>query len=993
MATSVFSSPCLSLFLFLSILSTPPPSHSSQASKAHSQVLSDYTSKAQKLFNEGEYSQSRKIFLEVLSLAEKSGHPRDKASAHHMLGIISWNLGSIDTAKYYLESSLSEYQRLKDKNNTSNLAISLNIISLYNTGKLQRQANSLQLSLASYEQAVSLSRQINNPSFLCKCMRQMSLVYWDLKLYQKYYGLCIEALEIAKSANNGRELSYLLNNIGNYFWKVDNYSKALKYYEESLPLALSSNNMTLYSYCLNNIGVVYIDIGNFDKALDYCLRALNNDKSAGDKGAIVIDLINIGVIYRRRALVSYSKDEFNNAIRYLLDCLLLAEQIGDKSNSLIALNNLGTIYSDLNDFVLARSYFNKALYYADMLGDKENRSMVINNLGIIELNMGNFMASTEYFQKAIDIAQQVGTGQVLWEAYFELGNSYAKQKRHIEAFNAYKASIAIIENIRSGIVSEEYKASFMGSDKRLDAYYNVINLLLLMNGTEKNQGLDREAFNYVERAKARAFLDTLELSEIDFKDSADFRLINQEKALLGEVSKAYTKLLNTGLSDEERDSFEKKIKFYEEELEKLKQVIREANPTYANLRYPKIITYDSVQREITKSDTTIIVFALGKDTSVAFAITKGRLTSYPLPPRAEIQRRVSEYRKLISDSNSIDFRPGYELFRVLLKPGLNSHTKKLVIIPDDILHLLPFEALITEPSSNHWVIENYALSYAPSLSSLKYLMDRRSIGRKHKKDLLAFGDPYYGPFEETPANPLAGTAHDFFPSSSAHVNRLIYSGPEVKNLVSLFGKSRIDVYLRQAATEEALKIAPLIDYRIIHFASHAFIDDKKPARSAILLSLDQDPIEDGLLQTREIFNLKIAADLVVLSACQTGLGQFIRGEGIEGLNRAFFYAGASSVLISLWSVNDQATSRLMQYFYSHIKDADTASQSLRLAKLEMIRSKTASHPFYWAGFIITGDADYHIFNSARSFRLYLIAAIILGVALIVIFLFPMKGHL
>ena len=153
---------------------------------------------------------------------------------------------------------------------------------------------------------------------------------------------------------------------------------------------------------------------------------------------------------------------------------------------------------------------------------------------------------------------------------------------------------------------------------------------------------------------------------------------------------------------------------------------------------------------------------------------------------------------------------------------------------------------------------------------------------------------------------------------------------------------------------------------MIHFASHAFIDDKKPARSAILLSLDQDPSEDGLLQTREIYNLKIGADLVSLSACQTGLGQFIRGEGLEGLNRAFFYAGASSVLISLWSVNDQATSQLMFDFYKSLRSAKTPIRALRDAKLSMIHSGTASHPFYWAGFIITGNVEYRIFSSLRE---------------------------
>ena len=159
------------------------------------------------------------------------------------------------------------------------------------------------------------------------------------------------------------------------------------------------------------------------------------------------------------------------------------------------------------------------------------------------------------------------------------------------------------------------------------------------------------------------------------------------------------------------------------------------------------------------------------------------------------------------------------------------------------------------------------------------------------------------------------------------------------------------------ATEDKLKSLPLADYRILHFATHGLIDDANPARSSILLTVDRDPAEDGLLQMREIFNLILRADLVTLSGCRTGLGQFIRGEGIDNLSRAIFYAGASSVLMSLWAVDDEASSHLMSRFYVHLRSARSIEDALRRAQLEMIRSRKASHPYYWAGFIVTGTAD------------------------------------
>ncbi|NOR52677.1 MAG: CHAT domain-containing protein, partial [Candidatus Aminicenantes bacterium] len=202
--------------------------------------------------------------------------------------------------------------------------------------------------------------------------------------------------------------------------------------------------------------------------------------------------------------------------------------------------------------------------------------------------------------------------------------------------------------------------------------------------------------------------------------------------------------------------------------------------------------------------------------------------------------------------------------------------------------------------------------------------------------------------------------------------RLKYSGLEIEKIAALFKKQKINIFKREKATEEQLKKLNLTDYNILHFATHSLINDKKPARSSIVLSIDESSVEDGLLQMREIFNLKLNAALVTLSACQTGLGQFIKGEGIESLSRAFFYAGASSVLISLWPVHDQASSQFMERFYSHLRSSNSIINSLRKTKLEMIGSDVLSHPYYWAGFVVTGNSDKIIYPSPRKKFFFLI---------------------
>jgi CHAT domain-containing protein len=189
--------------------------------------------------------------------------------------------------------------------------------------------------------------------------------------------------------------------------------------------------------------------------------------------------------------------------------------------------------------------------------------------------------------------------------------------------------------------------------------------------------------------------------------------------------------------------------------------------------------------------------------------------------------------------------------------------------------------------------------------------------------------------------------------------------------------SRTEILRRDEASEKRFKGKELDDYKILHFATHSIIDDKNPARSAIIFNLDDPTEEDGFLQMREIFYLKLDSDLVTLSSCQTGGGQFIKGEGIEGLSRAFFYAGASAALISLWAVNDQATAQFMERFYSHLRSCRPIMNSLQKAKLEMIESEVLSHPYYWAGFVVTGNAEKIVFKSYKKAIVYIVIFLLL----------------
>jgi CHAT domain-containing protein len=249
------------------------------------------------------------------------------------------------------------------------------------------------------------------------------------------------------------------------------------------------------------------------------------------------------------------------------------------------------------------------------------------------------------------------------------------------------------------------------------------------------------------------------------------------------------------------------------------------------------------------------------------------------------------------------------------------------------------------------LIERFAISYAPSASALAALRALKRNNAVEARGIIAFGDPVYSKDEAPPTNGAATErAFDF--------RQLPYTRAEVNGIAALFSPNERRVFLGADANEANVKAEPLKQYRYAHFAAHALIDEERPARSGIVLSTATDSKEDGALQMGEVMRLKLNADLVTLSACRTGLGQLLRGEGMIGLTRAFLYAGSESVMVSLWNVNDIATASLMKAFYKNLKQGLNKDEALRQAKLELIhgRQQAWRHPYYWAAFVLVGDS-------------------------------------
>ncbi|MGD2246640.1 MAG: CHAT domain-containing protein [Candidatus Aminicenantes bacterium] len=934
----------------------------------------------------GDFEQAIQYFEKVRNFAQRSADSQQLVAALTQLGVLYWNIGRLDTSFSFYKKAL--FQAGKGKPEAQrNIRTALDIYRLYKDGKTKRYQKQNQRSIACFEEAIALAEEIGSLEHQVKCLRQLGVTYWEMDNNKKFYKASIKALEIARTIHHRTEEARCAYNVGLCFSHRNEYSRALKHYEDALRIFRETKNIDEESFCLTNISDVYIQLGDYEKALENLTAVLSIDRKLKEDQYVAMDLNNIGVIYRKKGLLSGQTEDLQRALSAFQESLQISRRIDDGKTEVQCLNNMGTVYTDLGEYSGASHHLKLGLEKAERLRDMEEAAAILVNMGTVYSKEGRLDLSVETLHKAIKLAHQIEDESILWEAYARSGDAFKKLEDYNLALEEYTKSIEIIESLRSKIRLEELKASYLGSNERINAYSNLIDLFYRMSQENPEQEFVSHALHYMEKAKARSFLDRLELSQMETWMDVNPALLEKEDGLMTAISNVNSRLIQPGIGPRKKKELIEQMEGLEQELEVLKRKIRLSSPSYADLKYPRIISPKEAQVSLTDADTALFVYCIGEETSYCIALTREALKMFPLPPAPTLRFMVKNYIQAITDKDNHDFRPGYRLYSVLVYPGLSFGLERLIVIPDDILHFLPYETLITKKEEQRWLIEDYSVSYSPSITSLQEIQLRDQKRKKNqKKDLLSFGNPHLGRYEGRDGSTALLTRHDT--RDNFHLSRLEYSKTEVEKIASLFRTIKKDVYTGEKATEARLKNTDLTSYKIIHFATHGLIDNRSPARSSLVLSLKDQSSEDGFLQMREVFNLKLNAGLVALSACQTGLGQLIKGEGVEGISRAFLFAGASSVLMSLWAVNDQASYHFMHRFYTHLRSCQTVVDALRTSKLELIHSETLSHPFYWAGFIISGRGGKALFSYSQ--KKLVVSAVFLAFVLSLLFIKPLK---
>lgn len=783
-----------------------------------------------------------------------------------------------------------------------------------------------------------------------------------------------QGLDVAASLNNvGRALMVR----GDLAGAESLFRRSLSIKESLLPESLESAST------LMNIGLVGAYRGDFEAARIYYRRSLTILEIKAPDSNMTADARR----YLAEAEDQLGHRETAEGLYAQALATMRRTSPGSEAETLSEMALMAYRHGDLD---LAERLFRESLPLKEK--DHTNNMGLIgiaevwNGLGDIQAARGS-PAAEESYKKALDLRSRVAPGtQIEAETMHALGLFYWKAGRTTAAVSSLAGALEALEAQNAHLGGAEESRS--GFARTYASYYrDDIDLLVAL-------GRNDEAFHVLERSRARNLLDLIAERDLVFDRDIPAELEHERKTADADYESVQAELRQLSPQSDAQDITRHVARLHELRARQLgiAERIKEASPRLGSLHYPKALDLAGVQA-VLDPQTAVLAYSVSKDRTTLFALParadSARLLVRSLPiGETELRDRIEAYRYLIDSKATLgttsvqtDSESGRALYEILVRPveSVLNGADRVLVLPDGPLHVLPFSALVRSLPGKR---AQYLVEWKPihiAISATVYAeleKERKDAPRPSSVIVAAFGDPKYlrlpekkVPVQRGESEDAATVAplEDIDESEDPQVHSVVRGGfrfeplpesrAEVENIASLYAP-KAAVYLGSDATEEQAKSIGK-DVPLIHFATHAVINERFPLDSALVFTIPEHAKEgqdNGLLQAWEIFErVRIDADLVTLSACESGLGKEMGGEGLIGLTRAFQYAGARSVLASLWRVEDKATAELMKRFYRYLKAGNSKDQALRLAQIDLIHSLGYSQPKDWAAFQLNGD--------------------------------------
>ena len=769
-----------------------------------------------------------------------------------------------------------------------------------------------------------------------------------------------------------------LSNIGKIYSDAADWEKALDFFGQALRVFVSLESKENEALALNNIGIAYSQSGESLKALDYLQQSLLLMRGVNDKFGEAYTLLNIGRTHRRLG-------DYDKALSYFNEAQAIQRATGNRGQEAETLDEIGRVLSEQGQNQKAVEYHQQAIEIQHKVGNVRREAAALTNLGEVYNLLEQPDKAQEQFTQALSIYRNIGDPRAAARVLEGIARSDQKRGNFEEAHKNIAESLTLIETVRSRSGSLQLRASYRASVEK--AYEFYIDLLMQQHAKSPAQGFDAEALRASERGRARSLLEKLSEAPIDIRQGIDPALIEKERDLtLVMNAKAQREMAVKARkgSAEEITTLQRELSTLEDEYQQVQAAIRKSSPQYSALTQPQPLDLKGIQQQL-DPNTVLLEYALGEQRSYVWAVTQDSLQTYALPKREEVEnvaRRVYESLVARSVTKSLetptqrqtriaeadaDFQKrATELSRMILAPAARDlRRKRLVIVADGALQYVPFGALPV--ARNRPLIVDHELVSLQSASA--FAVQRQNLANRPlaPKAVAVIADPVFSINDARlhPGAPVTESASTRIiehlpggPSGQLSIPRLPFTRSEADQILAVSPAGSTLKAVDFNANRVLAGSSELSKYRYVHFATHGYLDTTRAGLSAVVLSMfdKEGKPQDGFLRTHDIYNLKLPAELVVLSACETGLGKDVTGEGLEGLTRAFMYAGARRVVVSLWNVNDKATAMLMQRFYTEmLRSGKTPAAALRAAQIEMLRTRQWQSPYFWAPFVMQGE--------------------------------------
>ena len=890
-----------------------------------------------------------------------SNHELDAAATLYNMGTIYAASGKTDKAIDCYQRAIANWRSKGEKNG---LAITLN-----NLGQVYINIGEFQSALKAHQEALSLRREFKDILGEAKSLSNIGGVYFRSGELQEALNYSLQSLPIRRVAGDRRGEAVTISNIGTIYRELGETQEAIRYYQQALSFNRASvdESTNLSRSIIDGMGECYFDLGDYSKALELYTKSLSlmpTPKNPYEEG---LTLTHIGNAYA-------SMGNREKALEYFEQALQLQREIKDRRGQALTLQKAGEVYQWAGDLKKARGYFDEGLALSRSIQSHAFEANLLYDIALNERLAGNPMQARAHVEAAIDI----------------------------------------VESARAVFANSDLRASFLASKQEF--YELDIDLLMQKYLQDRDQQSLLQAFSISEKRRARSLLDSLESERGTILGGVSSGLIAREselRAKLNQKAESQIKLLSGEHTQEQADVLAQEVERANIEYEQFLAKIKISDSRYARLKQSTSLSVRELQTKLLSPDTLLLEFSLGKERSYLWTVSTTDVEGYELPGRADIEAKARNiYNLLTARDRFIKFeKPDHRqsriakadtdyvqaasrLSKLLLGPVASQlENKHLIIISDGALQYLPFAALpspLSSPKSQtssdgyRPLIADHEISNLPSASILSLLRQELSGRRPAPKGVAVIADPVFSKHDERvlkiqsagragkghiqeqksptnliPDSQLVRAVRDLDAEGGLELDRLPSTRREAEAILRLVPSHDKFSALDFDADRSVVTNPKLAQYRIVHFATHGLLNSAHPGLSGLIFSLvdRQGRDQNGFLTTQDIFNLKLPADLIVLSGCRTGLGKEIKGEGMLGLTRAFMYAGAARLVVSLWDVNDDSTAELMARFYNRMlgKKHLSPSGALREAQGEMWKSNRWRAPYYWAGFVIEGE--------------------------------------